>query len=350
MPRPDHEEMVREHFRGLLAGLAARRLPARADAEHARAMGRRRAQQGVAVEEVLSAYHLGYRDVWNTLLSRAHTEDPGQAARLLGLVNLVWAWLRVITIAVADGHAETTRAREENRIGLGHELLDALYAGRVTAESTELLAHALAFDPHAEFQAICCPAGPWPPADLDVLRRRLRAEPGTSSAITRGPVLVIVFQRTSAERILDLLGRDTSPMAGVGLVRPGLAGAAAAVVDAERSLAVAQRNGGGVVRFGSEWLAATLLPHMDRLRQLTDTTAAVEQPHLCDAVRAFADNGFSVTASARALHVHPNTVKYRLDRWKQHTGWDPRTLDGLQRSLLGIAFSSSASVPEAGSQ
>lgn len=31
-------------------------------------------------------------------------------------------------------------------------------------------------------------------------------------------------------------------------------------------------------------------------------------------------------------------MKYRLDRWQQLTGWDPRTLDGLLRSLLSITF------------
>ncbi|MEU0188249.1 helix-turn-helix domain-containing protein, partial [Streptomyces sp. NPDC006207] len=31
------------------------------------------------------------------------------------------------------------------------------------------------------------------------------------------------------------------------------------------------------------------------------------------AARAFAHNGFSISASAAVLHLHPNTVSYRLD-------------------------------------
>jgi DNA-binding PucR family transcriptional regulator len=45
-----------------------------------------------------------------------------------------------------------------------------------------------------------------------------------------------------------------------------------------------------------------------------------------------AQNSFSVTATARTLNLHPNTVKYRLDRWTQLTGWDPRVLRGLLNS------------------
>jgi DNA-binding PucR family transcriptional regulator len=45
----------------------------------------------------------------------------------------------------------------------------------------------------------------------------------------------------------------------------------------------------------------------------------------------------SATAAARSLHVHPNTLTYRLDRWHRLTGWDPRTFDGLERSMLVLA-------------
>lgn len=47
--------------------------------------------------------------------------------------------------------------------------------------------------------------------------------------------------------------------------------------------------------------------------------------HLMDAVRAFARSGFSVSAAARDIHLHANSVTYRLDRWQHLTGWDART-------------------------
>ena len=44
-------------------------------------------------------------------------------------------------------------------------------------------------------------------------------------------------------------------------------------------------------------------------------------------------------AGAESLDLHANTVKYRLSRWQEITGWDPRTLDGLMRSLISLAAS-----------
>jgi DNA-binding PucR family transcriptional regulator len=76
--------------------------------------------------------------------------------------------------------------------------------------------------------------------------------------------------------------------------------------------------------------------------RLEDLWAAVEEvavrrPFLAASVRAFARARFSATTAARSLHVHPNTLAYRLDRWHQLTGWDPRTFDGLQNSMLVLA-------------
>jgi DNA-binding PucR family transcriptional regulator len=108
-------------------------------------------------------------------------------------------------------------------------------------------------------------------------------------------------------------------------------------VDAERALSLAVRTS-GAVDFHDRWLDATLFAHRHRLAPLlrTETDVAGSHPHLASAVRAYAGQGFSVSAAARSLHLHPNTVSYRLERWRQLTGWDPRTVDGLTRSLLSL--------------
>ena len=46
-------------------------------------------------------------------------------------------------------------------------------------------------------------------------------------------------------------------------------------------------------------------------------------------VEAFATADLNVTRAAQALQVHPNTVRYRLDRIAAETGLDPRTFAGL---------------------
>ena len=51
---------------------------------------------------------------------------------------------------------------------------------------------------------------------------------------------------------------------------------------------------------------------------------------------AFAAAGFSVSEASRTLAVHANTVAYRLDRWEELTGWDPRSFNGLVRSVAAL--------------
>ncbi|MET0979617.1 MAG: helix-turn-helix domain-containing protein [Paeniglutamicibacter terrestris] len=53
-------------------------------------------------------------------------------------------------------------------------------------------------------------------------------------------------------------------------------------------------------------------------------------------MRSFASSGFSVKMSAAALHVHPNMMTYRLERWKEFSGWDHRTFEGLLITLLVV--------------
>ncbi|WP_460369744.1 helix-turn-helix domain-containing protein, partial [Actinocorallia lasiicapitis] len=68
-------------------------------------------------------------------------------------------------------------------------------------------------------------------------------------------------------------------------------------------------------------LADTLLPALDR--------ADPFHRELARTVLAYLDEGGGVEAAAAVLHVHPNTVKYRVRRFRQLTG------DPLDR--LGVA-------------
>jgi DNA-binding PucR family transcriptional regulator len=54
-----------------------------------------------------------------------------------------------------------------------------------------------------------------------------------------------------------------------------------------------------------------------------DLAAAVET------IRAFSTADLNVAKAAEQLHVHPNTVRYRLQQIATKTGYDPRTFAGL---------------------
>jgi len=97
-------------------------------------------------------------------------------------------------------------------------------------------------------------------------------------------------------------------------------------------------NGSGILRTDGE--------PADQVARPTDVTEAIAaRPLLAEAVHAFVKHGYSVTAGARVLHLHPNTVKYRLDRWRELTGWDPWAPDGLTKSLLSLRLFGSSAEP-----
>ena len=66
----------------------------------------------------------------------------------------------------------------------------------------------------------------------------------------------------------------------------------------------------------SKGVGLRALPHDDR-------AAAV------DTIRAFAAADLNVANAAQRMHVHPNTVRYRLQQIATRTGYDPRTFTGL---------------------
>ncbi|SNT63692.1 Glutamate or tyrosine decarboxylase [Asanoa hainanensis] len=123
----------------------------------------------------------------------------------------------------------------------------------------------------------------WPAEGLRALRRSLTR--GTAVAVTVGPTLIVLAQDATTV-LATIEGRS---IAGAGLTRAGLAGAADSIADAERALALAERRGTSV-RFETDWLLATLLPQLDRLQPLIDPGPAAAQPYLRETVSAYAEH------------------------------------------------------------
>ena len=59
------------------------------------------------------------------------------------------------------------------------------------------------------------------------------------------------------------------------------------------------------------------------------------QGALLDTLLAYLGTGRSLEAAARSLYVHPNTVRYRLRRVAEITGWDP--LDARDSYVLQMS-------------
>ena len=172
------------------------------------------------------------------------------------------------------------------------------------------LARARGFDPEGEFQAVCSAAFGWPEEGLNQLRRCLSGQHGTVHGVTRSAFTVprpgrgCPGGRRFRARALALTARRHRP-ATTGAGRRG------AQRPGRRAAPTVTPSTGGVSLFADHWLAACLLPQRHRIASLLERggEVAAAHPHLAEAVHAFAEHGYCVTAGARALSLHPNTVK-----------------------------------------
>jgi DNA-binding PucR family transcriptional regulator len=336
VPREDLERSVVSNLQVTLRGVAERRGPSPEEIAGRRPLGGRRALQGIGVDALIQAYHIGFRELWVALVAAVPPDDPATATLLLHAATTVWQWTHEATAAIAAEHAETTHTAEARALSTRQRFLELLLTGDPARPEAEGLGRSLGFDPAAAFQATVLRNES---GDLDavLLQRQLEGTPGHHAVVVRGASAVVLSQGTDATVVAEAV-RQVVPDATIacGAVRPSLTGARTSLEDAERTLPVTP--GGTTARFDDVWLWATLGGAGERLQPLlaTGRRVAAAHPHLAETVEAYAAARFSVSEAARQLGLHANTVAYRLDRWAELTAWDPRSFAGLSRSLAAL--------------
>ena len=64
----------------------------------------------------------------------------------------------------------------------------------------------------------------------------------------------------------------------------------------------------------------------------------LQDEQLYKTVQTFLTAGLNLTEAAEKLHVHRNTLIYRLDKTKKMIGLDPRVFDDALQIKLGLMF------------
>lgn len=175
------------------------------------------------------------------------------------------------------------------------------------------------------------------------LRRAARRAAGDALVGIHGDRLVLVLGGEG-----DLVAAATSLLGRFGAGPVVIGGAVPNVTEAARSARAALAG----LAAAPAWpqaprpvLADDLLPE----RVLTGDVAArrtlVAQAYLplaeatgsvLETLSAYLGTGRSLEAAARRLYVHPNTVRYRLRKVSEVTGWDP--LDARESFVLQMAL------------
>jgi hypothetical protein len=329
----DVDRQIRDAVGGLVSGSG----PTAGAIEHARGMGHRRAAAGITLPDVIEAYHIAYREIWTELLGDARQSEPPLDSALASVVSLLWLWIHRLSAAVAEGHAAETQARRGDRLERERELMDQL-TGRSPVD--DAIAAELGYRTDGEFM-VACVAG-LGRRDTDRLAEALHAVGGAVTCTHHDRHVVVVAQGVTAGQIRTAVDaiRPTARI-GVGIARGGLAGAAVSLRDAQEAVERTNEDR-RMVEFEHDWLMSCLVAIKPRFEAIVAPTMAVAQRHpdLAETVLAYSRCRYSVSACARQLQIHPNSARYRLDRWKALTGHDVETAHGLTASVIALELMS----------
>jgi hypothetical protein len=308
---------------GQLAGLPA-------EVEAPRATGVARAEQGVPFAAVLQAFRIGGRFIWELLVEHA---DEAAREPLLRSAADVWAASDNLSAEVTDAYRTASADRARHDLQVRGALVDALLDGTgANGGRLQESATLLRLPPHGRLVVVAaeCPA---PGEDAlprieDVLRRADVASVWRFDA-ERQEGVVALRPRYGTLRLARDLARLALGRVGVSAEYGQLEQTAAALRESRLACAAATPGSTGLVRFDEQPVAVLLASTPDaaellarrilgRVLDLPDDDRAVA----LNTVRVWLAEAGSTSAAAAQLHVHRNTVRYRLRRLEQLTGRD----------------------------
>jgi hypothetical protein len=311
LPASTLAQAVRGNVARALAALAELRPPTPAELEGAAAVGRERAEQGLSVDGVLHAYRISISAVW-TRFGELARERGVDVTSVLAFSETLWLWGDAVMEVVGAAHREVELelAREEQQLRDAFVL--AVLLGTIDAAELSRGSAGFGPDPEREYVAF-----------------RARALPGAQArrVVPDGDDRLV----TALDH--DLVGLAVArpsavPGTVVGVGPPGrLAGLPVAFALAGRALQTALAFGQeGVFSLADLGIRPAVLAdealgevlcarHLEPLASLGRFGGELEAT-----LRAFVDHDLHVEDTARALHVHPNTLRHRLRRYEQATG------------------------------
>lgn len=310
----------------------------------------RRIDQGIPAEQILGAYRVGHRVLWEIVEEASERVGAGEGV----VASLALPMMRYIEAAWSEVAKSYIRAERRLAADLDRgqsRLVEAMITGRATSEGVRLRAGSFPVGPQETYLVMVLHGFPdHAAAALRTSARRLsdaRAVRASVAHVRDDDLISLVAlahddpSATSALIAADMraaagrLGCD--PALGVGLPARG----PEQVCEAYReACAAAGAAGPGNV------LALAHLTLVDRLTVMLASGAVPErlipepvrtfidedlrkQGQLVATLREYAACDLNARRAAAALFVHRNTVLYRLQRVAELTGLDPHVLPEL---------------------
>ncbi|MEW2136560.1 helix-turn-helix domain-containing protein [Streptomyces sp. NPDC005409] len=340
-------EITKEVERGIRAFIRVLRhgeLPEEAELARISESSARRADEGVPLDAVVGAYHLGAEECAAQILA---TAEPDDLPDVLLVQHRLLGYLRQVSCAVAAGYVQERQAALGDEQVARQSLLSRLLEGgdpRAAADRAGIrlpptyLVLSIAMGPHPDELRPGVNHSVAARRKLRRLRNELqRQTPGVPLSVLSGDGgLVLVpyespaadFAAADRERLTRLV-EQLARMCGAELLVAAAAAAPAGVADAARLVGevrrVAEASGRGP---GLYLLDDVLLEYqLSRPSRARDGLAALlgpltGRPELLDTLRTFLACGLDRRRAAARLQVHPNTVDYRLRKATELTTLD----------------------------
>lgn len=283
-------------------------------------LGRGEMREGRSLDALQAAYRVGARVAWRRL-SQVALRAGLAPDELCRLADAIFAYIDELAADSVEGFAQAQQAAAGARERRRRRLLVALLAEQPDIEDVRAAAIEAGWDPPQTVGVLACE-----PADLDGISRRLPVDVVAGMVAETGCIVVRdpdgPGRRAELERACEgrtaVLGptratsraRDSWERARVALAasRAGLLPHGFCATD-EHLTDVAFYEAREPLRELSR----------RRLAPLTALTPAARE-RMTDTLKAYLDHRGSAPAMAAALHVHPQTVRYRLKRLRDLFG------------------------------
>lgn len=362
--RAEVEAHCRQVFTAFVATVQDRRDPGRADFPWTGRHAMRRVDLGVTLPDFMKAFRIGQISLWDEIVEAVQVQ-PGSKDAALVVAGQLMRTIEVGSTAAAEAYLEAQQYQVADHARLARDLLDDLLEGRppTVRPRVEALADVGIDAASPLVVAVGSYVVPGDAADdrtAHALLRSALTNPGRGLVVVRHDEVVAVLPvepgtdpAAAEERVLgrvraqvaSLASRGVYPSVGVSSVREGYLD----VPEAYEEARLARRSLQG--RAGVQ--ALSRMSTLDYLVQTHDRSARrLVRPEVRSFVQEDLASGSTFTETLRAyvaadlnakmaavqLHVHPNTVYYRLERIAERTGCDVRRVEELIDLLLAVGL------------
>ncbi|HKN95958.1 MAG TPA: helix-turn-helix domain-containing protein [Pseudonocardiaceae bacterium] len=344
VPEDDLRQSCRDNITRVVQMIAGADAPDIFDA--ARATGRRRAEQGMPLDDVLRSFRLGGRLVWEALTDEARARGVVDLDALMYVASKLWEVVDNTSSQVAIAYHTTERlllrADEQRRATLWEGLLHGRAKDPAFAYE---VAGVLGLPVDGRYAVVAVADL----ADVDrtvaALGRRLAAaRVGVAWQVGAHTVVgLLALGGTGPDAVLELLRDGVPASAGLSGVVSGLAEVDVAYRQATLARRTLPAGQAGVVALAERLPEALLVSSPELAGQLVRSWLApllavpsVERQQLLDTLEMWVVAAGSVRRTAELAHCHRNTVINRMHRIRQIAGRD--LTDPAVQVEIGLAL------------